>query len=89
MDLFEYQARDMFEKHGVPVLAGIVATTPAEARPLPRAWAAAPSSSRPRSRPEVAARRAASRWCTTRPTPRRPPRRFSAWTSRATRCTAS
>jgi len=32
MDLFEYQARDMFEKHGVPVLAGIVATTPSEAR---------------------------------------------------------
>ena len=32
MDLFEYQARDLFEKHGVPVLPGIVATTPAEAR---------------------------------------------------------
>src|SRR5665647_3748672 len=32
MDLYEYQARDMFEKHGVPVLAGIVATTPAQAR---------------------------------------------------------
>ena len=32
MDLFEYQARDLFEKHGVPVLAGAVATTPAEAR---------------------------------------------------------
>ncbi|GMA91261.1 hypothetical protein GCM10025869_17900 [Homoserinibacter gongjuensis] len=32
MDLYEYQARDMFEKHGVPVLAGIVADTPAEAR---------------------------------------------------------
>ncbi|KAE8763151.1 ADP-forming succinate--CoA ligase subunit beta [Georgenia thermotolerans] len=32
MDLFEYQARDMLEKHGVPVLRGIVATTPAEAR---------------------------------------------------------
>ncbi len=32
MDLFEYQARDIFEKHGVPVLPGIVATTPAEAR---------------------------------------------------------
>lgn len=31
MDLFEYQARDVFEKHGVPVLAGAVATTPAEA----------------------------------------------------------
>ena len=32
MDLFEYQARDLFEKHGVPVLAGAVATTPAEAQ---------------------------------------------------------
>ncbi len=32
MDLFEYQARDIFEKHGVPVLGGIVATTPEEAR---------------------------------------------------------
>jgi succinyl-CoA synthetase beta subunit len=32
VDLFEYQARDVFEKHGVPVLAGAVATTPAEAR---------------------------------------------------------
>ncbi|CAN7339488.1 ADP-forming succinate--CoA ligase subunit beta [Knoellia sp. LjRoot47] len=32
MDLFEYQARDVFEKHGVPVLAGAVATTAAEAR---------------------------------------------------------
>ncbi|GAB2452823.1 ADP-forming succinate--CoA ligase subunit beta [Xylanimonas ulmi] len=32
MDLFEYQARDIFEKHGVPVLGGIVATTPQEAR---------------------------------------------------------
>ncbi|MBW3084699.1 Succinate--CoA ligase [ADP-forming] subunit beta [Austwickia sp. TVS 96-490-7B] len=32
MDLFEYQARDMFEKHGVPVLAGKVAQTPAEAK---------------------------------------------------------
>jgi succinyl-CoA synthetase beta subunit len=27
VDLFEYQARDLFEKHGVPVLAGAVATT--------------------------------------------------------------
>ncbi|KYH43095.1 ADP-forming succinate--CoA ligase subunit beta [Branchiibius sp. NY16-3462-2] len=32
MDLFEYQARDMFEAHGVPVLAGKTATTPQEAR---------------------------------------------------------
>ncbi len=32
MDLFEYQARDLFEAHGVPVLAGIVAHTAEEAR---------------------------------------------------------
>lgn len=32
MDLYEYQARDLFEKHGVPVLAGIVADTPEEVR---------------------------------------------------------
>lgn len=32
MDLFEYQARDLFEANGVPVLAGAVATTPEEAQ---------------------------------------------------------
>src|SRR5680860_29894 len=32
VDLFEYQARDLFERHGVPVLGGVVATTPEEAR---------------------------------------------------------
>ncbi|WP_152185474.1 ADP-forming succinate--CoA ligase subunit beta [Segeticoccus rhizosphaerae] len=31
MDLFEYQARDVFEAHGVPVLAGAVAKTVDEA----------------------------------------------------------
>ncbi len=30
MDLFEYQARDMFEAHGVPVLQGLIADTPEE-----------------------------------------------------------
>ena len=32
VDLFEYQARDLFEENAVPVLAGAVATTPEEAR---------------------------------------------------------
>jgi succinyl-CoA synthetase beta subunit len=32
VDLFEYQARDLFEKHDVPVLGGAVAETPEEAR---------------------------------------------------------
>ena len=32
MDLFAYQARELFAKHGVPVLKGIVATTPEEAK---------------------------------------------------------
>ena len=32
MDLFEYQARDLFEAHGVPVLKGIVAKTPEEVK---------------------------------------------------------
>ena len=32
VDLYEYQARDLFEKHGVPVLPGLIADTPEEAR---------------------------------------------------------
>ena len=32
MDLFEYQAREIFAKHGVPVLDGDVAASPEEAR---------------------------------------------------------
>ncbi len=32
MDLFEYQARDLFEASGVPVLAGAVACTPEQAQ---------------------------------------------------------
>ncbi|MFF2387690.1 ADP-forming succinate--CoA ligase subunit beta [Agromyces sp. NPDC058104] len=32
MDLYEYQARDLFEQYGVPVLPGIVADTPDEVR---------------------------------------------------------
>ena len=32
MDLFEYQSRDLFEAHQIPVLAGAVATTPDQAQ---------------------------------------------------------
>jgi succinyl-CoA synthetase beta subunit len=32
VDLYEYQARDIFEAHGVPVLRGLTATSPADAR---------------------------------------------------------
>jgi succinyl-CoA synthetase beta subunit len=32
VDLYEYQARDLFEQYGVPVLPGIVAETPEEVR---------------------------------------------------------
>lgn len=31
MDLYEYQARDLFDKHNVPVLKGVVATLPTQA----------------------------------------------------------
>ncbi len=36
MDLFEYQARDLFEKYGVPVLAGKIADTPEQAEAAAR-----------------------------------------------------
>jgi succinyl-CoA synthetase beta subunit len=32
VDLYEYQARDLFESYGVPVLAGLIADTPEEAK---------------------------------------------------------
>ena len=34
MDLFEYQGRDLFERHGLPVLDGGVAETLQEARAI-------------------------------------------------------
>jgi succinyl-CoA synthetase beta subunit len=34
VDLYEYQGRELFERHGLPVLAGGVATTPDEARTI-------------------------------------------------------
>jgi len=34
VDLYEYQGRELFERHGLPVLAGGVASTPEEARAI-------------------------------------------------------
>jgi len=34
VDLYEYQGRELFERHGLPVLAGGVATSPQEARAI-------------------------------------------------------
>ena len=34
MDLYEYQGRALFARHGLPVLDGGVATTPEEARAI-------------------------------------------------------
>ncbi|GLH98004.1 succinate--CoA ligase [ADP-forming] subunit beta 1 [Phytohabitans aurantiacus] len=34
LDLYEYQGRELFERHGLPVLSGGVATTPEEARAI-------------------------------------------------------
>ena len=38
MDLFEYQARDIFAKHGVPVLGGAVIENAEEARAIAEGW---------------------------------------------------
>ena len=46
MDLFEYQARDLFEAHGVPVLKGAVATTPEAAFTAAESMGGRPSSKR-------------------------------------------
>jgi succinyl-CoA synthetase beta subunit len=34
VDLFEYQAKQLFQEHGVPVSLGEVATTPDEAKAI-------------------------------------------------------
>jgi len=46
VDLYEYQARDLFESHGVPVLGGIIATTGDEARAAAEQLGASDSSDR-------------------------------------------
>ena len=41
MDLFEYQARELFARHGVPVLDGAVVGTAEEARAIAAGWGGA------------------------------------------------
>ena len=40
MDLFEYQAKELFAEYGVPVQRGRVASTPEEAREIAAGYAA-------------------------------------------------
>ena len=47
MDLFEHQAKEIFAEYGVPVPEGRVAHTPAEARAIAEAFAAAGKPGRP------------------------------------------
>ena len=51
MDLFEHQAKEIFAEYGVPVPEGRVAHTPAEARAIAEAFAAARESRGSWSRP--------------------------------------
>ena len=77
MDLYEYQARQMFKEHGVPVLDYRLASTPEEAREGARELLAEGASLL-----VVKAQVSSLPTPPTRPTRR--PRRSSASTSRAT-----
>ena len=59
MDLYEYQAKELFAAHGVPVLPGRTVDDADDAAAAAAESSARRSSSRPRSRPVAAARRAA------------------------------
>ena len=90
MDLFEYQARDVFEKHGVPVLAGAVASTPEEARAAAeRIGARSGGVTVVKAQVKAGGRgKAGGVKVAKTPTRRRStPAPSSAWTSRATRST--
>ena len=64
MDLFEYQARDLFAEHGVPVLDGLVADTPEAARAAAeRIGGSSGSSTNSRKQPNSRA------WCAVPPGP--------------------
>lgn len=86
MDLFEYQARDLFAKHGVPVLAGEVIDTPEAAR---EATERLGGKSVVKAQVKVGGRgKAGGVKLAATPTRRSPARpTSSAWTSRATRST--
>ena len=74
----EYQAKELFAKHGVAVTLGKVVDDPPRTRGPPPRSSAASSSSRRRSRPAAAARPAASRSPRRRTRPRSTPARSSA-----------
>ncbi len=87
VDLFEYQAKQLFDSYGVPVSLGEVATTPEQARGDRRAtrWRHRRQGAGEGRRPRQGRRREGGQ--DARRTPKPPPSRSSAWTSRATPCT--
>ena len=88
MDLFEYQARDLFDKHGVPVLGGLVATTPEEAMAAAERLGGGTVVVKAQVKTGGRGKAGGVSSPTRPPRPRRGPARSSAWTSRATPCTA-
>ena len=88
MDLYEYQGKQLFQRHGIPVSDGRLAPRPRR-RALPREELGGPSWSRRRCSPEDAERQAGSSWRRrpTRPRPRRA--RSSGSTSAVTSCAGS
>jgi succinyl-CoA synthetase beta subunit len=90
VDLFEYQARDLFEKHGVPVLGGAVAETPEDARAaaerlLPEGGGRVVVKAQVKTGGRGKAGASSSRLSVEEA--EQVPRRSSAWTSRGTPCT--
>ncbi len=88
MDLYEYQGRELFARHGLPVLGGGVAETPEEARAIAERLGGRVVV---KAQVKVGGRGKAGgvKLADTPTRRRRTPRRSSAWTSRATRSARS
>ena len=97
MDLYEYQARELFKAHEVPVLAGIVASTPEAAEDAARKLgsdlvvvkAQVKTGGRGKAGGVKLARTPEEARGKARRRPQTGPKKFWEWTSKGTRCGAS